>query len=77
MVVEKETVAAFTVMLSGAVIVTLAESTARTVKENVPIVMGVPEIIPVGVSVKPFGNVPDCKPKDTLPVLPAVARFCE
>jgi hypothetical protein len=51
--------AELTVMLSGAVALSQAADATWTVKLEVPVVVGVPEITPVaGARVSPAGNVP-------------------
>jgi hypothetical protein len=46
------------------------ESVLRTVKEKVPIAVGVPEIAPVAASVKPLGSVPPATDQLEDPVPP-------
>jgi hypothetical protein len=50
---------AATVMLKPFDAVTLAASVTRTLNENVPAEVGVPESVPVPFSVTPAGKLPD------------------
>lgn len=62
-----------------ATVVTLFASVAVTVKLNVPVAVGVPEITPVvAASDKPPGNAPDAMVHDAYGLVPPVAaKVCE
>jgi hypothetical protein len=51
-------------------------STARTVNENLPVFVGVPEIVPLGLKLRPGGRDPPVRLQVTDPVPPLELRNC-
>ena len=72
-------VAGLTVMLSCFVAVSagLPESATWTVKVDVPVAVGVPEITPLLLRLKPLGSVPEAKLHVRAPAPPLACRVTE
>ena len=71
--------AGFTAMLSCFVAVSagLPESATCTVKVEVPVAVGVPEITPLALRLNPLGSVPEAKLHVRAPTPPLACSVCE